>query len=57
MWSNYSYLRLPWQDNVEALDHHHNMVARLNKLPPSLRGNQVKKNVAFLHLQQIFNNG
>ncbi|XP_059094587.1 uncharacterized protein LOC131889490 [Tigriopus californicus] len=46
---------LPACAQFDELDHHHNMVRRLQFLPPSLRGNQLKKNVAFLNLQQILN--
>lgn len=48
---------LPACAQFDELDHHHNMVRRLQLLPPSLRGNQLKKNVAFLNLQQILNLG
>ena len=34
-------------------DHHLNMVARLGLLPPSLRGNQLKKYLSFVYLQTI----
>ena len=37
----------------ENLDHHHNMVRRLQLLPLTARGNQIKKNVAFLYLQYM----
>jgi hypothetical protein len=35
------------------MDHHHNAVHRLDLLPPTFRGNQIKKSVAFMHLQQF----
>ncbi len=38
-------------------DHHHNMMSRLQLLPPSLRGNQVRKAVAFLNVQYILDPG
>jgi len=34
-------------------DHHLNMVARLGLIPPSLRGNQLKKYLSFMYLQTI----
>jgi len=34
-------------------DHHLNMVARIGLLPPSLRGNQLKKYLSFVYLQTI----
>ncbi len=48
---------VPTLPHFQEIDHHHNMVARLQLIPPSYRGNQVKKNVAYLHLQQLLNNG
>ena len=36
-----------------TIDHHHNMVNRIRLLPPTFRGNQVKKIFAFMCLQQI----
>ncbi len=44
---------LPQMDHFATYDHHHNMVRRLNFLPPSLRGGQVKKGVAYLSFQYI----
>lgn len=41
--------------NFETLDHHHNIVWRLKLFPNSVRGNQIRKNVAFLNLQQLLN--
>lgn len=40
-------------ESFDSIDHHHNMVRRLELLPPSIRGNQVKKAVAFLNLQFV----
>jgi len=34
-------------------DHHLNMIHRLNLIPPSYRGNQLKKYLAFMYLQTI----
>merc|ERR1711928_312239 len=34
-------------------DHHLNMIARLGLIPPSLRGNQLKKYLSFVYLQTI----
>ena len=36
-----------------ASDHHLNMLYRLSLIPPSLRGNQFKKYLAFMNLQTI----
>ena len=43
--------------HFEDHDHHHNMTHRLDLLPPSLRGNMVKKGVAFLNLQYLIDPG
>lgn len=48
---------LPRQDHFDTYDHHHNMVARMDLIPPSLRGNQVRKGVAFLNFQYIIDPG
>ena len=34
-------------------DHHLNMVYRLSLIPPSFRGNQLKKYLAFMYLQTV----
>ena len=44
---------LPASKDFALLDHHHNMVRRLQLLPLSARGNQIRKNVAYLYLQHI----
>jgi hypothetical protein len=55
---------LTWQTDLEhaskvsfrknnASDHHLNMLARLGLIPPSLRGNQLKKYLSFMYLQTI----
>merc|ERR1712059_136724 len=36
-----------------ASDHHLNMLARINLIPPSFRGNQLKKYLSFMYLQTI----
>ena len=48
---------LPASKDFAHLDHHHNMVRRLQLLPFSARGNQIKKNVAYLYLQHILVTG
>merc|ERR1719414_201733 len=48
---------LPASKEFAILDHHHNMVRRLQLLPFSARGNQIKKNVAYLYLQHILMTG
>jgi hypothetical protein len=44
---------MPRNDMLVTIDHHHNMVNRIRILPPTFRGNQVKKILAFMCLQQI----
>ena len=44
---------LPAPCVFDNLDHHHNMVRRLQLLPLTARGSQIKKNVAFLYLQYM----
>ena len=44
---------MPRNDLNVTIDHHHNMVNRIRLLPPTFRGNQVKKILAFMCLQQI----
>ena len=44
---------MPRNDMNVTIDHHHNMVNRIRLLPPTFRGNQVKKILAFMCLQQI----
>ena len=39
--------------NSNTSDHHLNMLHRLSLIPPSFRGNQVKKYLAFMYLQTI----
>lgn len=46
----------PWFDdevpiNLSEFDHHHNIVRRLQLLPPTYRGQMVKKMIAHYHLQ------
>ena len=48
---------LPASKEFAILDHHHNMVRRLQLLPHSARGQQIKKNVAYLYLQHILMTG
>lgn len=48
---------LPASKDFAVLDHHHNMVRRLQLLPLSARGNQIKKNVAYLYLQHMLKAG
>merc|ERR1719429_48289 len=48
---------LPASKDFAILDHHHNMVRRLQLLPHSARGQQIKKNVAYLYLQHILMTG
>ena len=48
---------LPASKDFALLDHHHNMVRRLQLLPFSARGNQIKKNVSYLYLQHILTTG
>ena len=44
---------MPRNDMNVTIDHHHNMVNRIRYLPPTFRGNQVKKILAFMCLQQL----
>ena len=44
---------MPRNDMMVTIDHHHNMVYRIRLLPPTFRGNQVKKILAYMCLQQI----
>lgn len=44
---------LPIINKINRNDHHHNMVHRLRQIPPTLRGNQLRKTVGFMHLQQL----
>ena len=46
---------LPPLEHFKNLDHHHNMVHRLGALPPTYRGNRVRKNVAYQNLQGLIN--
>lgn len=48
---------MPLTEAFQCIDHHHNMLKRLQLIPPTFRGNQVRKNMAFIHLQQIINPG
>ena len=40
-------------DDTGRSDHHLNMLHRLHLLPPSYRGNQVKRYLAYLYLQTL----
>lgn len=44
---------VPDAGRFEVMDHHHNMLRRLQILPHSHRGGEVKKCMSFLYLQQI----
>ena len=44
---------MPRNDMMVTIDHHHNMVNRIRLLPPTFRGNQIKKILAYMCLQQI----
>ena len=46
---------MPRNDMMVTIDHHHNMHNRIRLLPPTFRGNQVKKIYAYMCLQQIIN--
>ena len=46
---------MPRNDMMVTIDHHHNMLNRIRLLPPTFRGNQVKKIYAYMCLQQIIN--
>lgn len=48
---------VPAFEQFGNMDHHHNKIVRLQLIPPTVRGNQVKKNVAFIHFQQIIDTG
>ena len=37
----------------DSSDHHLNMISRLCLIPPTLRGNQLRKYLAFLYLQTL----
>ena len=40
-------------ENMHQNDHHHNIVRKLHLLPPSPRGNVIRKALAFFHLQSL----
>lgn len=48
---------VPALSHFNEIDHHHNMIRRIQFLPFSPRGDQVKKNLAFLYLQQVLDCG
>ena len=48
---------VPALDHLGIMDHHHNMVQRVQLLPPTFRGYAIKKNVAFLQLQLLMDVG
>ena len=50
---NWEKDEVPQFRHFTSLDHHHNMLRRLNFIPPSLRGNQLRKYVAYLQLQEM----
>lgn len=44
-------------DHLGTMDHHHNMLQRVQLLPPTFRGNMIKKNAAYLQLQLLMDVG
>ena len=48
---------LPALDQFKGIDHHHNTLRRLKWLPPSHRGTQIRRSVAFAALQFILDSG
>ena len=44
-------------NNFEIIDHHHNIVRRLDLLPPTHRGQMIRKMLAHYHFQEFLGKG